>query len=96
MQYTLDALGHGCWKHLGGVKNLRSASHAYKSGLHRFGLATMSAPPVQGVAGVYRHIIDDVVTRVRTEFVQEGVDECVMLLSSKHALFDHVHVGTVC
>jgi hypothetical protein len=41
----------------------------------------MSNTPLRGVAGAYRHIIDDVVTRVRTDFVQEGVDECVQQLS---------------
>ena len=29
----------------------------------------------KGTAAAYCHIIDDVVTRVRTEFVQEGIDE---------------------
>ena len=61
----------------------------------------MSATPLRGVAGVYRHIIDDVVTRVRTDFVQEGVDECVPLHSLlcplvASAWFEIASVCSVC
>jgi hypothetical protein len=50
---------------------------------------------------VYRHIIDDVVTRVRTDFVQEGVDECVPLHSLlcpmlASAWFENASVCSVC
>jgi|APGre2960657373_1045057.scaffolds.fasta_scaffold305064_1 hypothetical protein len=28
-------------------------------------------------AAVYRHVIDETLAKARTEFVQEGVEECV-------------------
>jgi hypothetical protein len=52
----------------------------------------MSNTPLRGVAGAYRHIIDDVVTRVRTDFVQEGVDECVPRLSPATTCACSLHV----
>ncbi len=34
--------------------------------------------PEQSVSSVYRSIIDDVVARVKPEFVGDGVDECAL------------------
>jgi hypothetical protein len=34
----------------------------------------------QDVLSVYQWVLDEVVTKVKSEFVQEGVDECVRSL----------------
>ena len=40
----------------------------------------------QTVSSVYRSIIDDVVARVKPEFVGDGVDECALALPDASAL----------
>ena len=35
--------------------------------------------PEHSTSSIYRSVIDDVVSRVKPEFVGEGVDECALL-----------------
>ena len=45
--------------------------------------------PEHSVGTVYRAVIDEVVSRVKPEFVGEGVDECAALPQPGSAAFLH-------